>query len=219
MPTSTFTFFDGSQVTVVPFPSALAPKMIEPWVSDSVASITFPFTGRTQAQGSTGADLQGWTYTYPPLTRTQAAPLRAFLKQMRGISRATFILPPDYPGPRGVGIGGSGLAMTAGAQSVGATTLNTRGWPPSTTGLLLADDYISMGGRLYTALDQANSDSSGHASFEIFPSLRDALPDGSGVGVAIAALPSAVRLVSNRRNWSIALPNITSLSFSLVEYR
>jgi hypothetical protein len=100
MSTSIITL-DGTTITLVPLPTWPAPRMVEPWVNDSVASITFPFSGQTQSQGSTGADLWGMNVTYPPLVEAQAAPFRAWLKQMRGISRAFQWTPADYAGPAG----------------------------------------------------------------------------------------------------------------------
>jgi hypothetical protein len=116
MSTSTITL-DGNPVTLVALPAWPPPSMVEPWVNDSVASITFPFTGQTQTQGSSGADIHGMNVTYPPLVEAQAAPFRAWLKQMRGISRAFQWTPADYVGPAG-SPSGSPYAGTANANLV-----------------------------------------------------------------------------------------------------
>jgi hypothetical protein len=209
----TITLPDGTVVTCVRLPANPAPASADFWASDSVALITFPFTGQTQAQGSTGADLWGMTLTYNPLKIGDAAPLRNWLKQMRGMSRAVQLAPPDYFGPQG---SPSGSPVTVGAQVAGATTLNTTGWPASATNLLQPDDCIQIGYRLYFACATVGSDPSGNASFEIWPSLRD---DVTAETPVVYTNPVGLfRLAQNKRNWS-AEPKLTHLSFPLVEYR
>ncbi len=117
MSTSTITLSTGAEVTLVPLPTSPAPRMVEPWVADTVASITFPFTGQTQTQGSSGADLWGMNVTYPPLTASEAAPILAWLRQLRGISRGFQWTPAGYTGPQGscsgtpsAGVAGANLA-------------------------------------------------------------------------------------------------------------
>jgi hypothetical protein len=188
--------------------------MVEPWVSDSVAVITSVFTGQTQAQGSTGADLGGMLVTYPPLTASQAAPILAWLMQMRGMSRAVQLTPPEFTGNAGIP---HGSPVTLGAQAAAATTLMTSGWTASTNNLLLPYDLIQIGYRLYRVLDTVNSDSFGHASFEIFPSLREDLTSGTAI---VTSNPKGLyRLAANKRNWSADYTKLTNVSFPLVEYR
>jgi hypothetical protein len=214
MPTSTITL-DGNPVTLVPLPSFPAPKMVEPWAQDSVAVITSVFTGQTQAQGSTGADLWGMMVTYAPLnSATDAPPFLAWLLQMRGISRAVQMAPPEYNGPYG---SPSGAPVANGAQVAAATTLVTNGWTPSTFGLLLPYDCIQIGYRLHRVLDIVSSDAEGNASFEIWPSLREDV--ASGESIITGNVMGLFRLAQNKRNWSADQNRLTHLSFPLVEYR
>ena len=205
---------DGSTITLVSLPTSPAPRMVEPWVSDSVAVITSVFTGQTQAQGSTGADLGGMMVTYPPLTATQAAPIQAFLMQMRGMARAVQFTPPEITGNAGTP---HGTPVVNGAQVAASTTLATTGWTPSTNKLLLPYDLIQIGYRLYRVLDVVNSDSSGHATFEIFPSLREDVTNAEAI---ITINPKGLyRLAANKRNWMTDYTKLTHISFPLVEYR
>jgi hypothetical protein len=213
MPTSTITL-DGNPVTLVPLPTGTAPRMVEPWVSDSVAVITFPFTGQTQAQGATGADLWGMMVTYAPLPLPQAAPLLAWLLQMRGMARAVQLAPPEYQGPQG---SPAGVPVISTAAVAAATTLVTSGWKPNTYGLMLPFDCIQIGYRLHRILEPVNSDSGGHATFEIWPSLREDVAVDTPI---ITANPVGLfRLAQNKRNWSADYTKLTHLSFPLVEYR
>jgi hypothetical protein len=213
MPTSTITL-DGNTVTLVPLPTTPPPKMVEPWVSDSVAVVTFPFSGQTQRQGSTGADLWGMMLTYAPLTALQAAPLLAWLLQMRGMARAVQLAPPEYTGPQG---SPSGSPVIIAETPAASTSLATSGWPVSTAGLLKPFDCIQIGYRLHRVLDTVTSDSSGHATFEIWPSLRE---DASPSTPIIYTNPVGLfGLAANKRNWSADYTKLTHLSFPLVEYR
>jgi hypothetical protein len=213
MSTSTITL-DGSTVTLVSLPTSPAPRMVEPWISDSVAIITSVFTGQTQSQGATGADLGGMMVTYPPLTGPNAAPILAWLMQMRGMARAVQLTPPEFTGNAGTP---HGTPVTLGAQVAAATTLSTSGWTANTSNLLLPYDLIQIGYRLYRVLDTVNSDSSGDASFEIFPSLRNDLNAGTPI---VTANPRGLyRLASNKRNWSADYTKLVHVSFPLVEYR
>jgi hypothetical protein len=214
MPTSTITL-DGDTVTLVPLPSNPAPRMVEPWASDSVASITFPFSGQTQTQGSTGADIWGMMVTYAPLdTALEAPALLAWLLQMRGVSRAVQMAPPEYGGPYGMP---AGAPVANGAQVAAATTLVTSGWKPSTFGLLLPYDCIQIGYRLHRVLDPVSSDAEGNASFEIWPSLREDV--ATGATIITGNVQGLFRLAQNKRNWSADQTQFTHLSFPLTEYR
>jgi hypothetical protein len=209
---------DGNTVTLVALPSCPAPKMVEPWINDSVAMITSPFTGKTQRQGSTGADLGGMMVTYPPMYEATAAPILAWMAQMRGMARAVQMTPPEYTvcagSPAGTPVVDSSVVTNNVAAS---TTLVTRGWKASTRGLLLPWDLIQVGYGLYRVLDMVNSDADGKASFEIFPSLRWLTADATPI---IIANPKGLYgLGQNKRNYSVGLRRIVSLSFPLVEYR
>ncbi|QMV19698.1 hypothetical protein GOB94_14100 [Granulicella sp. 5B5] len=218
MPITTITL-DGNAVTLVPLPSSPAPKSVSPWMSDSVALITSPFTGQTQAQGSTGADLTGLMVTYPPLNPKQAAPLLAWLAEMRGMANAVQMTPPEYKGPQGAPSGTPTVNSTAsGTNQAGSYTLVTRGWRASAANLLLPWDAIQFGYRLHRiGITSVSSDASGNATFNIYPSLREDVADGTPI---ITANPMGLyRLAQNKRDWVITPDFYTALSFPLVEYR
>ena len=213
MSTTTITV-DGNPVTLVPLPATPAPRMVEPWAQDSVAVVTFPFTGQTQAQASGGADLWGMMVTYAPLTSLQASPLLAWLLGMRGMFNAVQLAPPEYAGPQGTPFG---TPVLNGLHVAATTSLITNGWPVSGFGLLLPWDCIQIGYRLYRVLDAVNSDASGNATFRIWPSLREDWATGTPI---VYANPLGLfRLAANKRNWSVDQTRLTHLSFPLVEYR
>lgn len=213
MPTSTITV-NGNPVTLVPLPADPAPRMVEPWVQDSVAIVTFPFTGQTQAQSSSGADLWGMMVTYAALTSAQASPLLAWLLGMRGMFNAVQMAPPEYTGLQG---SPAGVPVLSGAHVAAATSLVTTGWSPNVYGQLLPFDCIQIGYRLHRVLDSVNSDAAGNATFRIWPSLRE--DQATGAPLILNNPLGLFRLANNKRNWSADETRLTHLSFPLVEYR
>lgn len=142
-----------------------------------------PFTFEEQAflyQGAAWAIEMQW----PPMTRAQAEYFIAVFIKLQG--RYGTFLAYDYDGanPRGAGVPGAGVIDGAGQTGY---VLNTRGWAASTSGILLTGDYIQIGtgaqARLYKVTDDANSDGSGKASFNIWPPLRAATFDGNTVHI------------------------------------
>ena len=111
--------------------------------------------------------------TCPPLEREDAEPWQSFLLALRG-PYGTFHAGDDTAGPpRGTA---TGTPLVNGASQTGFT-LVTDGWTPSITGILLASDYIQLGSgttqRLYKVVEDADSDTGGNCTLEIFPELRE----------------------------------------------
>ena len=159
-----------------------------------------PFTGQSQVQEYAGQWLEA-ELSLPPMTRPQAEYWTAFLLKLNGL-RGTFLLgDPAGKKPRGVA---TGTPVVNGAGQTG-NALITNGWTISTTGILLAGDYIQLGtgatARLYKVLDDANSDGAGAATLTLWPSLRTS--PGSGAAVVVNNTVGLFRLVSNEMVWNI----------------
>jgi hypothetical protein len=209
---------DGQTVTIFPLPSVPAPRTVEPWANNAVAVETSSFTGQTETQDNPGADATGMMVTYPPLRTAAAAPVLAWLLGMRGQLRATFFAPPEYAGPQGSCLGTPVVDSTTVTNNVaGSYTVVTRGWDASTNGLLQPYDLINIGYRLYRVLEVVDSGSSGEAAFEVFPSLRETIADGTAI---VTTNPVGLyRLAQNKRGWSASYDGTTHISFPLLEYR
>ncbi len=215
MSVSTITL-GGNTVSVVSMPSLLGLASVEFSFTDAVAIVSSPFTGQTQAQQWPGADMWSGTATLPPLTQDQADLWISFLMEVRGQANAFFFGDPLKRSPRG-NFSGTPLIDGTTPVAVGGQTLYTKGWTPSRTNLFLPGDYIQLGYRLHRVLDPVNSDSSGKASFNIWPSLREVPTDGQ---VIIYNNPVGLfRLASNKRTWSSDYSRISKLSFQFMEYR
>lgn len=179
-----------------------------------VGASVSPFTGQQQVYRHQG---QWWEMevTMPAMKRDDAEQVAAFLLKMNG-RFGTFLLgDPANTAPRGVG---TGTPLVDGASQTG-DQLNTKGWTISTTGIMKAGDWIQIGdaatSRLYKVLDDANSDGSGNATLNIFPSLRSSPADDAVV--TVSSPRGQWRLASNETNFSIDEASIYGITFACVE--
>lgn len=185
-------------------------------MNEAVAIVRSPFTGQTQAQQWPGADMLTGTVTLPPLTQTQADAWIAFLMQLRGMANALQIGDPMKTAPRGTPLG-SGLVDGSFPVVAGGQVLYTKNWTANSTGLLLPGDYMQVGYRLYRVLDTVNSDSTGGALINIWPSLREVPVDNEPL---ILNNPLGLfRLATNKRTWSADYTRLSHLSLQIQEYR
>lgn len=187
-------------------------------MSDAVAVVTSPFTGQTQAQQWPGADMWSGTLTLPPLTQYQADEWTSFLMELRGMANCFMLGDPFKPTPRGF-VRGIPTANTpnSGVNVVGSPTLATQGWTPNQFALLLPGDYVQVGNRLHRVLDTVNSDGSGLATFQIWPSLREQPANNSTI--VLNHPKGLMRLAQNKRTWSVGQSRTTRISIPFIEFR
>lgn len=144
-----------------------------------VGEAVSPFTFGEQEQLWPG-DMFTIEANLPPMQMQQAEQWLAFLNGLYG-KFGTFSM-GDYnrPTPQGPM---SGSPLVNGAHISGATQLLIRGATASIANWAVAGDYVQVtasGGqqRLHKVLLNAPSDSGGHVSLYIRPSIREALTDG-----------------------------------------
>ena len=204
-----------SLVTLPPRPSLRA---IEPGAFDAISSLR-GWNGNTQTQLWPGGE--SWTAkcTLPPLRGTDIDAWEAWLLQMRGMLCAVQLGFPNKKEPRGAASGTpyTNHVNSSTDNSAMATYLITSGWTPNVNFQLMPNDALQIGYRYYRVLDAVGSDPTGNAAIPIWPSLREAPPDGTPV---ILHNPKALwRFPRNQRNWSLRLPMVMDLSFDLTEFR
>lgn len=157
-------------------PENVSPTRISISTINAVAQSSSPFTFQSQLQAHDG---DGWLLeiTLPTLPREDAAPWIGFLTALRGKFGTFLYGDPNSQSPLGIA---SGIPLVKGASQTGRTLI-TDGWTPSTTGILLAGDYIQLGQRLYMVVQDADSNGSGEATLEIFPQLRTSPADNEPI--------------------------------------
>ena len=215
---STITLPSGSY-TLISVPSSSAAADIEFDMIDTVAVVPGVFVpSQMQTQQWPGAD--GWlaTITLPPTNRASAPAWKAFLAECRGMANVFQLADPEALAPQGSAPGTPLVDGTVDTNNaVGSTTLFTRGWTASQSNILLPYDHLQIGYRLYMVCEAVNSDSSGDAQIQVFPSLRDQPADGTAITLENAQ--GLFRLAANRRGWKSSVDRLTSISFKATEVR
>ena len=154
--------------------------------------------------------------TLPPMDQATAEAWVTFLISLRGQLGTLLIGDPTHTAPTGVA---TGTPKVNGAQGSMSTTLATKGWTHTVTGILKAGDFIQVGTgvqqRIYKVLKDVNSDGSGLATLDIFPALREGVSDNQTITLANCA--GTFRLQSNERGWSVDLAKIYGIDFKCEE--
>ncbi len=162
---------------------------------NTVSESRSPFSGVSQTQAHTGS---WWEFDVelPPMTRANAEAWLAFLVSLKGLTGTFYIGDPDGETARGIA---TGTPLVNGADQTGGTLI-TDGWTASQTGILKAGDYIQIGDYMYKILQDADSDGSGNATFDIWPNLRSS--PANDAAITVSSCVTRCRLVSNITGWS-----------------
>ena len=173
-----------------------------------------PFTGAQQVQKHQG---QWWEFqaSLPPMTRATAEEWIAFLLSLNGMQGSFLLGDPLGTTARGIA---TGTPLVKGASQTG-NSLITDGWTASQTGILKAGDYFQLGNstssKLYKVLNDANSDGSGDATFDIWPNINTAVSDDTALTVASAK--GLFRLAANEMRWDLQQAQKYGIAFSAIE--
>ena len=200
--------------SIIAFPVRPAIKQLQLDKNDSVANARSPFTGVTQFQSWPGADFWTASLTLPQMTMADMPTWSAFLGECRGALNCFYISDPLRLHPKG---SPQGLPVVSGGNVPMSTTLNTRGWKPSTYRLLLPGDLLQIGYRLHEVLEVVNSDNSGNAAVTIWPSIREATTDGEAI--TLNSPKGLFRLADNKRSVLSTETRLSGISFQLIEAR
>lgn len=178
---------------------------------------TSPFNFKQQVHQYSG---QRWEadITLPRMNREDAEQWVSFLMSLYG-QKGTFLLGDPLGGTaRGSASTAAGTPVVNGASQTGGT-LAIDGLPASASGYLKAGDYIQLGSgstsQLYKVLADADSNSSGEASLDIYPNLRSSPSDGATVIVSNAK--GLFRLASNETSWNINNLAFYGITFGAIE--
>lgn len=171
--------FNGATVFALPsdsMPNVTAPSSIEWNPHEVVSTNVSPFDGTTQVYDWQASWWEG-TVSFPPMDRWSADAWSSLILACRGPFNTFLIGDPRAVLPKGSAMG---APVVNGAIQTGYT-LSTRGWTASQSNALLIGDFVQVGYRLYKITAVANSDSSGHATLNVWPNLRDLPADGTTV--------------------------------------
>lgn len=181
----------------------------------SVVGVTkSPFTGAQQVQKHQG---QWWEFDCKlhPMIRVEAEKWISFIISLNGM-QGTFLL-GDPLGATARGVA-SGTPLVKGGSQTG-NSLITDGWTTSQTGILKAGDYFQLGtgasSKLYKVLADANSNGSGDATFDIWPSINTAVADD--LALTVSSAKGLFRLATNEMGFDLKMAQQYGISFSAIE--
>ena len=119
-----------------------------------------------------------FTVAYPPMTRSEFAPIMAFIVKQRARQENFTVTFPSYLNAQG---NETGTLLVNGAHSATDTTIAIDGFAGDGAGRLKAGDLIKFAhDKVYMVVEDATS-SSNASTVTIEPPLREALTDNSSV--------------------------------------
>jgi len=150
-------------------------------------------TFRRQIQGQRFS----FTVSYPPMTRSEFAPIMAFIMKQRNKKENFTITFPTFLNAEG---NESGTLLVNGVHAVADTTIAIDGFASDGAGRLKAGDFIKFAhSKVYMVVEDATS-SSNASTVTIEPPLREALADNSSVTYDL--VPFTVHLSSDIQEFS-----------------
>lgn len=178
---------------------------------NTIVSVTT--SGRVQTRQIDG---QKFTITldYPPMTRSNFAPIKAFIMKQRARLNTFTVIPPIVSNAQGVA---TGTISVNGAITAGATTCAIDGMTTSTNGILKAGDYFRFTGqdKVYMAVEDLNADGSDEGTLTFEPPLRSNV--ANDVALVYDNVDFTVRLSNDIQEYSIVTNDLYKYQIDLVE--
>ena len=178
---------------------------------NTIVSVTT--SGRVQTRQIDGQKFT-LTLSYPPITRQNFAPIKAFIMKQRSRLNTFTIIPPVISNAQGVA---SGTISVDGSVSAGATTCTIDGMTVSTNGILKAGDYFRFSGadKVYMAVEDLDADGSGSGTLTFEPPLRTAVTDDTAL--VYDNVDFTVRLRNDIQEYSFVTNNLYKYEIDLIE--
>ena len=146
---------------------------------------------------STQVDGQRFKFsaTYPPMSRSDFAPVLAFIMKQRSQKETFQISLPDLKNAKG---NVSGSVLVKNAHTAGDTTITV----DAMTGTLKAGDLVKFAGdtKVYMVVSDVTADGSNEATLTIEPPLRSAISDNASV--TYDGVEFTVRLTNDLQQFS-----------------
>jgi len=147
--------------------------------------------------------------SYPPMSRTDFAPVLAFIMKQRSQKETFQIALPDLKNAKG---DVSGTVLVNGSHSAGDTTITV----DAMTGTLKAGDLIKFShDKIYMIVADVTADGSNEATLTIEPPLREALADDSSV--TYDGVEFTVRLINDLQQFNVGVDNYYRYEVDFIE--
>jgi hypothetical protein len=199
--------------TVITFPSIANPAKVDWMLHRFDGRFESPLSGSIQQLLRPGARWEA-TFSWTTLSEADWHQLAAWWNQMAQANYRCAL--PNYAYQALGSLAGTPLVN--GAAQTGST-LATKGWTASASGVLKAGDMFQITDgtkhQLVMVTADANADGLGHSSVSITPPLRISPTDASAL---VVANPTARFMLSNGdTSLSFQPPRLSSASLSLIE--
>jgi hypothetical protein len=177
----------------------------------TIVSVTT--SGRKQARQIDGQRF-AITLDFPPMTRAEFAPIKAFVMKQRSQLNNFTVIPPIVSNAQGVA---STTISTNASVSAGATTCTVDGMTISTNGILKAGDYFRFTGqtKVYMAVADLNADGSGEGTLTFEPPLRTAVTDDTDL--IYDNVDFTVTLVNDVQEYNLGVQGYYSYEIDVAE--
>ena len=185
-------------------PTTVKPSSVDIRLRRTTSMTESPFTYAQQIHEHQGARWE-MEISFPPMTRTQAYEMQAFINSLRG-RRGTFLAEADPLASTNLGGGSNGTLD--GAVSARDTSIATSG-----VGTLAAGDFIQIGTGSDSHLHQVIT--GGTDSFEVEPALRSDYSDGTSV--TVNSPKGLWRLSSDDIGWNISVSSLYGFTIPCIE--
>jgi len=178
---------------------------------NTIVSVTT--SGRKQARQIDGQRF-AITLQFPPMTRSEFAPIKAFIMKQRSQLENFTLIPPTEGNAQG---SASTILNVDGALTAGTTTANIDNMTVSTNGILKAGDYFRFTGqqKVYMAVEDLNSDGYGEGTLTFEPPLRANVSDN--VILIYDNVDFTVSLTNDVQEFSIGTTNYYSYEIDVIE--
>jgi len=182
-----------------PVPNSISITSLNP----TYTSVTHSLKRQVRTRGG-----QRWSIdaTFPPLTRTDFAPIWAFAQKQKGQFGVFTFTPPIYSNSSGTASGTLRVNNSAG-YIAGTTTITVDGL----TGTLKAGDFIKFAGhdKVYTIVADATT------SLTIEPVLQK--PVVNNEVVTFNGVPFTVSFSTDNQNLSVGITQLINYRIKLIE--
>lgn len=202
-------------MTTFAFPtlSLAAPARVKWGLRANTQVFVSPLNGSTQVLELTGSRWLA-SFVWEGLSLADAAPLQAFLMQLRGQANYCTLAPYERPVPQGT-IALSGVTVS-GAVAQMASTLSLANCGAGKT--VKKGDFFAVAGELKMATADATANGSGVISGLTFePPVRAAAGWSNGAGVTTNGPTATFMSTTSEAAWETRAPLFTDIAFDLVE--
>lgn len=174
------------------------------------------FSGKVRRIGQ-GHQYYTFGVKLPPMTSYRFGPVMAFITKQYGMVDSFQITLPELSYNTGYNKSFAGTPVVSGALAAGVKTCTITGMTPSKDQVLRAGDYFKFANhtKVYMAVDDLNSNSSGQGTLNFSGGLVEAV--SNGVGITIDAVPFTVILDSDIQEYNVGGGGMTQYSFKCRE--